>query len=131
MSRARSILRSVLRVALATAAGGLVLMGALGTWAYYQFRSDLPTNLSVLTDYRPLRASQIYSADGELIGEFFVEKRVLVPVEQVPEVVKKAFIAAEDIRFYEHSGVDFLGILRAGWANLRARQVVQGGSSIT
>jgi penicillin-binding protein 1A len=131
MGRPRRIIRSFFRIALTAAAGSAVLMAGLGTWAYYQFRSDLPTNLSVLTDYRPLRASQIYSADGELIGEFFVEKRVLVPVEQVPEVVKRAFVAAEDIRFYEHNGVDFLGILRAGWANLRARQVVQGGSSIT
>ena len=85
----------------------------------------------MVTDYRPLRASQIFSADGEMIGEFFVEKRVLVPVEQVPDVVKKAFVAAEDVRFYKHHGVDYLGILRAAWVNARAGQVVQGGSSIT
>jgi len=49
-------------------------------WVYRKYQSDLPTNLNVVTDYRPLRASQIFSADGEMIGEFFVEKRVLVPI---------------------------------------------------
>jgi penicillin-binding protein 1A len=60
-----------------------------------------------------------------------VEKRVLLPIEQIPDLVRKAFVAAEDGRFYKHGGVDYLGVLRAAWANLRARQVVQGGSSIT
>ena len=105
--------------------------GGAGIWVYRKFRNDLPAKLDVVTDYRPLRASQIFSADGEMIGEFFVEKRVLVPVEQVPDVVKKAFVAAEDVRFYKHHGVDYLGILRAAWVNARAGQVVQGGSSIT
>jgi penicillin-binding protein 1A len=102
-----------------------------GFWVYRKYQSDLPKNLNVVTDYRPLRASQIFSGDGEMIGEFFVEKRVLVPIEEVPDVVKKAFVAAEDVRFYKHHGVDYQGILRAAWTNLRARQVVQGGSSIT
>ncbi len=103
----------------------------LGVWGYRQFRSDLPASLSVVTDYRPLRASQVFSADGETIGEFFVEKRVLLPVEQIPDHVRKAFVAAEDIRFYAHHGVDYQGIGRAAWANLRAQKVVQGGSTIT
>ncbi|HEY0713949.1 MAG TPA: transglycosylase domain-containing protein, partial [Polyangia bacterium] len=104
---------------------------ALGAWAFYEFRSDLPQNLGVVTDYRPLRASQIFSADGEMIGEFFVEKRVLVAETEIPLMVKRAFVAAEDVRFYEHGGVDYLGILRAAVANFRAGHVVQGGSSIT
>ena len=87
----------------------------MGVWAYRKFRSDLPTNLDVITDYRPLRASQIFSADGEMIGEFFVEKRVLVPIEKVPEVVKKAFVAAEDVRFYQHHGVDYPGSCARPW----------------
>jgi len=131
MSRFRAVVRSAWRIV-----GGLVLglvfLGAgLGTWVYREFESDLPANLSAVTDYQPIRASQIWSADGELIGEFFVEKRVLLPIEQVPDLVRKAFVAAEDGRFYKHGGVDYLGVLRAAWANLRARQVVQGGSSIT
>ncbi len=111
---------------------GLLLLGAgAGYYFYLQFRSDLPDNLSVVTDYRPLRASQIFSADGELIGEFFVEKRVITPIEKIPDIVRKAFVAAEDTRFYAHGGVDYFGILRAAWANFRAGHVVQGGSTIT
>lgn len=124
-------LRSVLRIAVASTVGSLVLAVGLGVWMYRVFESDLPKNLSVVTDYRPLRASQVLSGDGEIIGEFFVEKRILLPVERVPEVVKQAFVAAEDVRFYRHGGVDYLGILRAAWANFRAGHVVQGGSSIT
>jgi membrane carboxypeptidase/penicillin-binding protein len=68
-SRRRVVFRAVLRVVSLTAAGLAVLFFGLGVWAYYEFRSDLPTNLGVVTDYRPLRASQIFSADGEMIGE--------------------------------------------------------------
>jgi penicillin-binding protein 1A len=124
-------LRIFVRVALVGTLVGAVSATGAGIWVYRKYRSDLPTNLSVVTDYRPLRASQIFSADGEMIGEFFVERRVLVPIEEVPDVVKKAFVAAEDVRFYKHHGVDYQGIVRAAWTNVRARQVVQGGSSIT
>jgi penicillin-binding protein 1A len=131
VSRSRAVLRIFFRVVLV----GIVVMAATavgaGVWVYRKYKSDLPTNLNVVTDYRPLRASQIFSADGEMIGEFFVEKRVLVPIEEVPDVVKKAFVAAEDVRFYKHHGVDYQGILRAAWTNVRAGHVVQGGSSIT
>jgi penicillin-binding protein 1A len=131
MPRLRPSLRALLRILLGSALGSTVLLGALAGWAVYEFRSDLPPNLNVLTDYRPLRASQIYSADGEVIGEFFVEKRVLVQIEKLPDTVKKAFVAAEDARFFDHHGIDYLGIFRAAWANLIAGEVVQGGSSIT
>jgi penicillin-binding protein 1A len=120
-----------LRIVSGLVLGTVVLAAGLGYWVYRQFESDLPANLSAVTDYQPIRASQVWSADGELIGEFFVEKRVLLPIEQVPDLVRKAFVAAEDGRFYKHGGVDYLGVARAAWANLRARQVVQGGSSIT
>ena len=131
MARLPSILRSLLRVLLASVAGAAALLVTLAAWAFHEFRSDLPTNLGVVTDYRPLRASQIYSADGEMIGEFFVEKRVLLPSERIPDMVKKAFVAAEDVRFYKHHGVDYQGIFRAAVVNFRAGEVVQGGSSIT
>ncbi|HEY0707388.1 MAG TPA: transglycosylase domain-containing protein, partial [Polyangia bacterium] len=130
-SRTRRIFASAFRIALASTAGVLLLLLGLGGWAFHEFRSDLPQSLDVVTDYRPLRASQIFSADGEMIGEFFVEKRVLVRETEIPLVVKRAFVAAEDVRFYEHGGVDYLGILRAAVANFRAGHVVQGGSSIT
>jgi penicillin-binding protein 1A len=131
MVTVRGVFKSILRVGLLLGLGVFLLGGSLAVWGYRAFTSDLPQNLSVVTDYRPIRASQIFSADGELIGEFYVEKRVLVPVEDVPLLVRKAFVAAEDVRFYQHGGVDYLGILRAAVANLRAGHVVQGGSTIT
>src|SRR5689334_11056242 len=127
----RKVVRSGLRVVLLVGAGAVVLGLGLGIWGYRAFQSDLPQNLSVVTDYRPIRASQIFSADGETIGEFYVEKRVLIPLEQIPEMVRHAFVAAEDVRFYKHGGVDYQGILRAAFTNLRAGHVVQGGSTIT
>jgi penicillin-binding protein 1A len=130
-SRSRSAVRLLVRAALIVIAASIASAFGAGIWVYRKFRTDLPAKLDVVTDYRPLRASQIFSAEGEMIGEFFVEKRVLIPVEEVPDVVKKAFVAAEDVRFYKHHGVDYQGILRAAWVNARAGQVVQGGSSIT
>jgi penicillin-binding protein 1A len=130
-ARAKKFSRSLVRITLAAMLGSLLLGMGLGLWVYRQFASDLPSNLDAITDYRPLRASQVLSASGELIGEFFVEKRVLMPIERMPETVRQAFIAAEDERFFSHGGVDYLGILRAAWANLRAGSVVQGGSTIT
>jgi membrane carboxypeptidase/penicillin-binding protein len=91
------------------ALGGLALLAGLVGWAHRAFESDLPTNLSVATDHRPLRASRVFSASGELIGEFFVEQRVLLPLADIPAAVKQAFIAAEDAEFYRHGGVDYLG----------------------
>ncbi|MDX2020597.1 MAG: PBP1A family penicillin-binding protein [Deltaproteobacteria bacterium] len=127
----RGFLAACLRIALLSTLGACLLFMGLGLWVYRSFRDDLPSNLSVLTDYRPLRASQLLSAEGEVIGEFFVEKRTLVPIERVPLTVRQAFVAAEDVRFYSHGGIDYLGILRAAVANVRAGQVVQGGSTIT
>lgn len=76
----------------------------------------------------PLR---VYTADGELIGEFGEEKRIPVTIEQVPLPLIRAILAAEDHSFFYHQGVDFLGLARAAWANLRAQRIAQGASTIT
>jgi penicillin-binding protein 1A len=131
MTSFRRALARTVRVALFTSLALIGVGAVVGYRAYRSFESDLPPRLDVVTDYRPLRASQVFSVDGELIGQFYVEKRVLVPVDQIPRLVKQAFVAAEDVRFYSHGGVDYLGIARAAWANLRAGRVVQGGSTIT
>ena len=111
---------------------GLALFGSgMAYWGYREFDKDLPQRWSALTDYRPPKASRVYSAEGELIGEFYLEKRVVVPAEKIPRHLIQAFVAAEDNRFFEHHGVDPLGILRAAIANLRAGRVVQGGSTMT
>lgn len=112
----------------------LVLAGGaagFAWWGYRQIERTLPDNWSALLDYSPSRASRVYDANGELIGEFFLEKRIVVPYEKIPRHVRLAFVAAEDNRFFEHHGVDPLGILRAAIANARAGHVVQGGSTIT
>ena len=91
---------------------------------------NLPT-LEALTDYRPKRPMQIYTADGFLIGEFGEERRSVVTIEEVPQVLKQAILAAEDERFYEHGGIDTIGILRAAIANLTTGGRTQGASTIT
>src|SRR5262247_467827 len=110
MTSFRRVFGSLVRMAVLTVVGVALLGGALAYRLYREFESDLPPRLDVVTDYRPLRASQVFSADGELIGQFYVEKRVLTPVDAIPRVVKQAFVAAEDARFYSHGGVDYLGI---------------------
>ena len=89
---------------------------------------NLPS-LEVLTDYRPKIPLRIYSAEGELIGEFGEEKRAVVKISEVPQVMKAAILAAEDDRFYQHGGVDFAGVVRAALANLQGRR--EGASTIT
>jgi penicillin-binding protein 1A len=103
----------------------------LGYWGYRQFEKDLPDRWSALTDYKPSRASRVFSSEGELIGEFYLQKRIVLPYETIPKHVKNAFVAAEDNRFFEHHGLDPLGIARAAFANMKAGRVVQGGSTIT
>jgi penicillin-binding protein 1A len=121
----------VLRVLAMLVLGGGLLGGGLLFYGYREFARDLPQRLDVLTNYQPPRASRVYSADGELIGEFYLQRRVVVPIAQIPQHVVHAFVAAEDNRFYEHKGVDPVGVARAAWSNLRAGHVVQGGSTIT
>ncbi|MCB1976013.1 MAG: penicillin-binding protein 1A [Nitrosomonas sp.] len=92
--------------------------------------SSLPS-LQALTDYRPKIPLRIYSDEGLLIGEFGAERRNLVTIGEVPKHLKQAILAAEDDRFYEHSGVDYLGVLRAAYSNFVAGGVRQGASTIT
>lgn len=99
--------------------------------AYMVLQPDVPSDLSAALDYHPRRATRVFSADGELIGEFFIEKRVVVPLERIPEHVQLAFIAAEDQRFWTHPGYDYLGIARAAWANYSGGATRQGASTIT
>ncbi|MBI5233150.1 MAG: PBP1A family penicillin-binding protein [Deltaproteobacteria bacterium] len=84
-----------------------------------------------LVDYHPNLATRIYASDGSPIAEFFTERRIVVPLGKIPDHVIKAFLAAEDARFFEHKGLDYTGILRAFVKNMLAGKVVQGGSTIT
>jgi len=109
----------------------LSLVGAIAVFALYmQIEQSLPS-VEALKNYHPPLVTGVYSADGELIGEFYVERRYLVPLNELPPHLIKAFIAAEDTRFYEHSGVDLIGIFRAMLKNIKEGEIVQGGSTIT
>ena len=88
-------------------------------------------SLEILTDYRPNIPLRVYSAEGTLIGEFGQERRALVKIGDVPMLMKSAILAAEDERFYEHGGVDYIGVLRAALSNFTAGGVKQGASTIT
>ena len=105
---------------------GAALVGIVVILAYPQLPS-----LEVLTDYQPKIPLRVYTADGYLIGEFGEERRALVTIQDVPPIMKQAILAAEDERFYQHSGVDYAGVLRAVIANFTSGGKRQGASTIT
>lgn len=88
-------------------------------------------SLESLTDYRPKIPLRVYSSEGVLIGEFGEERRALVTINEVPDIMKNAILAAEDDRFYQHGGVDYLGVLRAAISNFTSGGAKQGASTIT
>jgi penicillin-binding protein 1A len=90
---------------------------------------NLP-DISALSDYRPKLPLRVFSAEGVLLGEFGEERRHLTPIKEIPKVMTDAVLAIEDSRFYEHGGVDYRGMLRAGLANF-GRVKSQGASTIT
>ena len=110
---------------------GLVAIGILTALLAAVLTADRLPSLAVLTDYRPKVPMHVYTSDGLLIGEFGEERRSVVRIEDFPERMTKAILAAEDDSFYEHSGVDVSGIVRAAIANLRAGGRAQGASTIT
>lgn len=91
---------------------------------------SLPS-LESLTDYRPKIPLRIYSAEGILLNEFGEERRALVKISEVPDIMKNAILAAEDDRFYQHGGVDYMGVLRAALSNFTSGGAKQGASTIT
>jgi penicillin-binding protein 1A len=88
-------------------------------------------SLEVLTDYHPKVPLRVYSAEGTLLGEFGEERRALVKIGDVPDDMKHAILAAEDDRFYQHGGVDYMGVMRAALSNFTAGGSKQGASTIT
>ncbi len=115
-------------------AGGLALAGALAivlviAVALAMAYPNLP-DVSDLADYRPKLPLRVYSTEGALLGEFGEERRNLTPIQDIPKVMKDAVLAIEDARFFQHGGVDYKGMLRAGLANL-GRVKSQGASTIT
>ena len=109
----------------------LVICGAAaGVAIYFSISKDLP-KITSLSDYHPSIITTVYADDNRKIAEFFKERRIVVPLSKMPQMLVDAFVAAEDSRFYKHQGIDFISIVRAFFKNLEAGTIVQGGSTIT
>jgi len=109
----------------------VIIIGAIGIAGVYLYLSNNLPKISSLNDYRPPIITTVYSDDNRKIAEFFKERRIVLPLTKMPEILKNAFVAAEDSRFYKHQGIDVLSIFRAFYKNIEAGAIVQGGSTIT
>lgn len=117
------------------AVGAIGVVGAAGYAAWYlnKLNQDLP-DYQALSEYAPPVTTRVYAGDGSLVAEFARERRLFVPIESIPDHVKYAFVSAEDKSFFEHTGVDMRGILRAQRANIGnilSGRRLEGGSTIT
>ena len=111
---------------------GLILMIATVAFVFWMYGRDpsLP-DYRKLADYKPKQVTIITDKDGNRLGEIYTERRTYVPYDKLPTHVVNAFIAAEDNKFWDHEGVDYWGMFRAFWANIRAGKKQQGASTIT
>jgi penicillin-binding protein 1A len=111
---------------------GLVFVAVAGVavFVYWELTTNLP-DVETLARYQPAMATQVLADDGTVIGEFYLEKRYVVPITRIPPTVRNAFIAAEDDAFYRHGGIDPSGIVRALLNNWMSGDKLQGGSTIT
>lgn len=121
------------RVAIGLAIVALAVLLALSLWIAALAR-DLPSHKR-LASYEPPITSRVHAGDGTLIAEFAEEHRVFVPVDSIPDHVVQAFVAAEDKKFFEHGGLDFVGIMRGAINSAKTKLTgggnLQGGSTIT
>ena len=134
---ARRVLRAVRRFMRFSLAFGLIVgvltgVAATGVGIYYyqNVASDLP-EVTLIRKHKPSLVSRVFDQSGSLLREFYVEKRFLVTLDKIPDVVIQAILATEDARFEDHPGVDLVGIGRAAIKNLFDWGVVEGGSTIT
>ncbi|VAV89279.1 Multimodular transpeptidase-transglycosylase, partial [hydrothermal vent metagenome] len=117
----------------AIAAFGVIAAAAFAGWYLNQLSQDLP-DYQVLAEYAPPVTTRVYAGDGSLVAEFARERRLFVPIENIPEHVKAAFVSTEDKTFYEHTGIDMRGIARAQLSNvgnILSGRRLEGGSTIT
>ncbi len=105
------------------------VIGFSAVFIYLAFL-DLP-DISSLKSYKPFESSIVYSSDGKVLAEFYLERRTYIPEYKIPPLIKQAFIAIEDQRFYSHPGIDIIGIMRALYKDIKAGGIVEGGSTIT
>ncbi len=126
----RTLLRTVAAVVAALVFLVVVVAGGVAVWGYRHYMRDLP-DVEPLHHYTPSRMTRVFAAGGEEIGSFYLERRIPVDLDQVPKLLRQAFIDTEDARFYSHHGVDPQAIVRAFVANVTEGHVAQGGSTIT
>lgn len=123
-ARSRPLLRRVLR--------WVVLAGILGGAAFATVLAAAYSELEIPATPPPLQSTQVLDVHGKLIGDYHATiDRTVIPFSEMPVHLRDAVLAAEDANFYEHRGIDPIGILRALWADIRAGSAVQGGSTIT
>ena len=128
--KSRKILPLILGIFVVT---GLIIFIAgvlIAVGGYMYFKQDLP-KITSLKDYNPPTITTFYADDNRKIAEFYDERRIVIPLSYMPDMLINAFIAAEDDRFYQHKGINLLSILRAFLKNIEAGTIVQGGSTIT
>jgi len=110
----------------------LAAISAIAVAVYIRgVEADLPSTTELRKGYRPPQVTRVLAADGTVLAELFTERRTVVKVKDLPPHVKLAVLAAEDANFYEHTGLNYLGIARAFWVNLRNKKTKQGASTIT
>ncbi|WP_225072533.1 PBP1A family penicillin-binding protein [Desulfuromonas sp. CSMB_57] len=122
--------KQIIPIILWSLAGLLVTGCALLLAGYLWVAASLP-KVDTLADYHPPIVTQVFADDGTVLAEFAQERRILVPVNSMPELLLQSFVAAEDANFYRHPGIDLLSILRAAMKNILAGGIRQGGSTIT
>lgn len=128
---ARSWIWTALKICLVAALLGASL-GAAGIWlCIRKYEAGLPSAETLRSSYRPPQVTRVLARDGTVLAQVFTERRTVIPFDSIPAHTKLSFLAAEDARFYEHEGLNYVGMLRAIAKNLRARHTVQGGSTIT
>jgi penicillin-binding protein 1A len=114
----------------ATGALLFVVVAAVFAGVIWKYEQDLP-DYSLLKNYEPPVMTRVHAADGSLLAEYSRERRLYLPSDEIPDLVKHAFISAEDKNFYNHWGVDPEGILRAGMVYIQGSRHIQGASTIT
>ena len=109
----------------------VALIAIIGCSGWFFFMLAKLPKVDRLADYKPPIVSQVFGDDGSLVGEFYLERRTVVPVNKIPRKLIQAFVAAEDSNFFQHSGIDYFGIVRAAIKNILSLRKKEGASTIT